>query len=177
MIKDFFRLVEGKFENRVQAMSYPSRYAMIRIVHVNLGNGLIYGEQAYNYQLGSPYRQFVIKPVEEDNQIRVYNYELIDKQNYTGFKRLDKIDHDVLKLKSGCDVVMTPENDSFVGGIQGCDCMVDWMSRKTYLQNEIELTPTHYYVMDRGFCAQYGHQLWGSKYGRFEFVRMPNQAL
>jgi CpeT protein len=173
MINQFFRLIEGKFENKTQAMTYPSKYAMIRVTHVNLGGGLIYGEQAYNYQLNNPYRQFVLKPVEENGQIHIYNYELIDKKNYTGFKRLDEIDQDVLKLKSGCDVFMTPKGDSFVGGIQGCNCMVDWMGRQTYLQNEIELTPTHYYVMDRGFCAEHKHQLWGSKYGRFEFVRMP----
>ncbi len=173
MIKEFFRLIEGRFENKIQAFSYPSKYAFIRITHVNLGNGLIYGEQAYNYQLAKPYRQFVLKPVEENNQIRIYNYELFDKEKYTGFKRLDEIDHDVLKLKKGCDVFLTQVNNTFVGGIQGCDCMVDWMGRETYLQNEIELTPTHYYVMDRGFCAVHSHQIWGSKYGRFEFARMP----
>lgn len=173
MIKDFFRLIEGKFENKIQAFSYPSRYAFIRITHANLGNGLIYGEQAYNYQLNKPYRQFVLKPLEENGQIHIYNYELIDKENYVGLKNLDKIDHDVIKLKKGCDVYMTQQGNSFVGGIQGCDCMVDWMGRQTYLQNEIELTPTHYYVMDRGFCAEHGHQIWGSKYGRFEFAKMP----
>jgi len=173
MINEFFRLMEGKFENKIQAFSNPSKYAYIRVTHVNLGAGLIYGEQAYNYQLNKPYRQFVLKPVEENGQIHIYNYELIDKGNYTGFKRLDEIDHDVLKLKKSCDVFMTQKEQTFVGGIQGCNCMVDWMGRETYLQNEIELTPTNYYVMDRGFCAQHGHQLWGSKYGRFEFVRMP----
>lgn len=173
MINEFFRLMEGKFENKIQAMTYPSKYAMIRVTQVNLGNGLIYGEQAYNYQLNTPYRQFVLNPIEKNDQIRIYNYELIDKENYTGFKRLDKIDHDVLKLKSGCDVFMTQKGQSFVGGVQGCDCMVDWQGRKTYLQTEIELTPTHYYIMDRGFCAEHKNQLWGSKYGRFEFVRMP----
>ena len=173
MIKEFFRLIEGKFENKIQAMSHPSKYAMIRVTHVNLGEGLIYGEQAYNYQLHKPYRQFVLEPVEEENQIRIYNYEIMDKENYTGFKALDKIDKSVLKLRGGCDVVVTPSGDSFVGGIEGCGCMVDWMGRETYLLNQIEITPTHYYVMDRGFCSEHGHQLWGSKYGRFEFVRMP----
>ena len=173
MINDFFRLIEGKFENKIQAMSYPSQYAMIRVTHVNLGGGLIYGEQAYNYQLHKPYRQFVLEPKEENNKIRIINYEILGKQNYVECKNLDKINKSVLKLKSGCDVYLEPKDNSFVGGIQGCDCMVEWLGRKTYLQNQIELTPTHYYVMDRGFCAQHGHQLWGSKYGRFEFKRMP----
>lgn len=173
MINEFFRLIEGKFENKIQAFSYPSRYAFIRVTHVNLGNGLIYGEQAYNYQLNKPYRQFVLEPKEENSQIHIYNYELIDKEKYSGLKYLNEIDYDVIKLKKGCDVFMTQQNNSFAGGLTGCNCMVDWMGRQTYLQNEIELTPTHYYVMDRGFCAENHHQLWGSKYGRFEFARMP----
>jgi CpeT protein len=173
MINEFFRLIEGRFENKIQAFSHPSKYAYIRVTHVNLGEGLIYGEQAYNYQLNKPYRQFVLEPIQENNQIRIYNYEIQNKETYLGFKHLDNIDKDVLKLKSGCDVVLTQQGQSFVGGIQGCDCMVDWMGRETYLQNQIELTPTHYYVMDRGFCAEHKHQLWGSKYGRFEFARMP----
>jgi len=172
MIKEFFRLIEGKFENKIQAMSYPSQYAMIRVTHVNLGGGLIYGEQAYNYQLDKPYRQFVLEPIEEQDQIRIYNYELINKENYTGLKKLDEIDRSILKLKPGCDVVVKQHNNSFIGGITGCECKVNWSGRDTYLQNQIEITPTHYYVMDRGFCAKHGHQLWGSKYGRFEFKRL-----
>jgi len=86
MIKEFFRLIEGKFENKIQAFSNPSKYAFIRVTHVNLGDGLIYGEQAYNYQLNKPYRQFVLEPKEENGQIHIYNYELIDKENYSGFK-------------------------------------------------------------------------------------------
>jgi CpeT protein len=173
MIKEFCRLLEGKFENKIQAFSHPSKYAFIRVTHVLLGDGLFYGEQAYNYQLNKPYRQFVLEPILEGNHIRIYNYEIDDKQNYVNFQNLDQIDRSVLKLRSGCDVVVEQFDDSFKGSLTGCDCMVDWMGRQTYLQNEIELTPTHYYVMDRGFCAEHHHQIWGSKYGRFEFARMP----
>ena len=173
MIEYFFKLVEGKFENQYQAFSHPSKYAHITITHINIGNGLIYGEQAYNYDLKIPYRQFVIEPIEENNSIRILNYKLKTPEEFVNFKNLYTISRKDLELKPGCDIILTQEDEIFKGGLTGCDCMVDWMGRETYLQNEIELTPTHYYVMDRGFCAQYGHQLWGSKYNRFEFVRMP----
>ena len=173
MINEFFRLLEGRFENKVQAMSHPSKYAMIRVTHVNLGDGLIYGEQAYNYQLNKPYRQFVLQPKLEEDQIRILNYRLKDPSTFVNFKNLGTLSFNDIELNTGCDVIMKQVGDSFKGGLTGCECMVEWNGRETYLQNEIQLTPTHYYVMDRGFCAKHNHQLWGSKYGRFEFVRMP----
>jgi CpeT protein len=173
MINEFFRLLEGKFENKIQAFSHPSKYAFIRVTHINIGNGLFYGEQAYNYQLHKPYRQFVLQPKLEDNQIRIVSYKLKDPSTFVNFKNIDTLSFNDLELNTGCDVIMKQVGDFFKGGLTGCDCVVEWNGRQTYLQNEIELTPTHYYVMDRGFCAEHKHQLWGSKYGRFEFVRMP----
>ena len=173
MIEQFKELLIGKFENKLQAFKNPSKFAYIRITHVDIGDGLYYGEQAYNYNLKSPYRQFILEPIQEENQIRILNYEVEDKNQFKNLQNLDKIDRSMLKLKSGCDVIVTQDKDSFKGGLTGCECYVDWMGRNTYLQNQIELTPTHYYVIDKGFCAEHNHQLWGSKYGRFEFARMP----
>lgn len=173
MIEEFKELLVGKFENKRQAFSYPSHFAYIRITHIDIGFGLYYGEQAYNYALQSPYRQFVLEPIQEQNQIRILNYEIEDKNQFKNCQNLDEIDRSMLKLKSGCDVIVTKDKDSFKGGLTGCDCHVNWSGRNTYLQNQIELTPTHYYVIDKGFCAENHHQLWGSKYGRFEFARMP----
>lgn len=172
MIDEFKNLLVGKFENKLQAFKNPSKFAYIRITHVDIGDGLFYGEQAYNYNLKSPYRQFVLEPIQEENSIRILNYEIEDKNQFKNCQNLDKLDRSMLKLRSGCDVIAFKNGDSFKGSLTGCNCMVDWMGRQTYLQNEIELTPTNYYVIDRGFCAEHHHQIWGSKYGRFEFVRM-----
>jgi CpeT protein len=174
MIKEFNTLLEGKFENRIQAFSNPAKYAYIRVTHVKINNGMFYGEQAYNYQLDKPYRQFVLHPILEGEQIRIINYELKGKENFLGFKNLDKINKSMLILKDGCDVIVEKiSHNTFKGGIQGCNCIVNWKGRDTYLQNQMELTKDFYYVIDRGMCSQNHHQLWGSKYGRFEFARMP----
>lgn len=172
MIEEFKEWLEGKFENRKQALSNPSRYAYIRVTHINIGDGLFYGEQAYNYKLTEPYRQFVLEPVLEGDSIRILNYEIENKKDYLQFNNLEKLNKSKLILRPGCDVVVTKKNDLYVGGITGCECMVDWQGRSTYLQNEITLAKDYYCVIDRGYCAQHGHQLWGSKYGRFEFMRI-----
>lgn len=173
MIEEFYKLLEGKFENRDQAFTNPSKYAYIRVTHTSIGDGLFYGEQAYNYQLSKPYRQFVLEPTLSDSGIKILNYEVLNKEKFVNFKNLDKLNRDVLKLRSGCDVNLVKDGPTFKGGLSGCDCYVEWSGRDTYLQNEIELTPTHYYVKDLGFCQKNHHQIWGSKHGRFEFKRMP----
>ncbi|BCU93983.1 MAG: hypothetical protein CM15mV3_2690 [Caudoviricetes sp.] len=59
----FIELLEGTFANKRQAQSHPTRYAHIRVSHRLIGENRIYGEQAYNYLLNRPYRQFVIDVV------------------------------------------------------------------------------------------------------------------
>jgi CpeT protein len=173
-IQYFYKLIEGKFENRIQAFSNPSKYAYIRVTHVRVKNSeLIYGEQAYNYQLNKPYRQFVLEPIVDGDCIRIKNYELKYKDKHVAIKNVDQIKKDDLIFKEGCDVVVKQFDTYFKGGLQGCNCMVNWKGRETYLKNEILLTPDKYFVLDMGMCATNHHQIWGSKNGKFEFSRMP----
>lgn len=117
MINEFFRLLEGKFENKIQAFSHPSKYAFIRVTHINIGNGLFYGEQAYNYQLHKPYRQFVLQPKLEDNHIRIVSYNPKDPTLFVNFKNLDTLSLNDLEANPGCDIIMNQVGDSFKGGV------------------------------------------------------------
>lgn len=178
MIDEFNLLLEGKFENKRQAFRNPSRFAYIRVTHVSIGDGLFYGEQAYNHNLRSPYRQFVLEPVEITSDlvdaIQLNNYELLNPENHKGFKDLDNITRDMLKLKPGCAVVMTKvKNNHFAGGIQGKGCDVMWGEKETYLTNNVQLTYDLYKVEDKGIDPLTKKQVWGSQYGPFEFRRMP----
>jgi CpeT protein len=173
MIELFKQYLSGKFSNKIQAFSYPSRYAHINITHIDIGDGLYYGEQAYNYQPGLPYRQFVLEPILSNNKITVLNYEILDKQNYRNGKNLELLTRNQLTKKEGCDTIFEYVNESFIGGTTGCECFVNWRGRETYLQTNVELTKNFYYVIDKGICVKHNHQIWGSKYGRFEFARMP----
>jgi CpeT protein len=173
MIDLFKQYLEGKFNNKAQAFSNPSRYAHIIITHIDIGEGLFYGEQAYNYQIGLPYRQFVLEPTIKNDKILVLNYEITDKHLYRNGKNLESLTRNSLTKKDGCDTIFDYVNDKFVGGTTGCECFVNWRGRNTYLQTQVELTKDFYYVIDKGMCAEHHHQIWGSRYGRFEFKRMP----
>ena len=174
MIEIFKDYLSGIFDNKRQAFSNPSKYAHIRITHIDIGDGLYYGEQAYNYQLALPYRQFVLEPTLDDDKILVINYEIFDKHLYRNGKNLENLTRDSLTRKTGCDTIFEYTHDKFIGGTQGCESFVNWRGRNTYLQTNVELTKDFYYVIDKGMCAEHGHQIWGSKYGRFEFARMPS---
>ena len=173
MIETLYEWLTGKFENKIQAFSNPSKYAMIRVTHTPIWGDWFYGEQAYTYQLTKPYRQFVLHPVQNGENFVISNYEIVNKEQFIGSKNLDKLTKDMLRLKNGCDVNLSFNGSSFTGGLSGCDCYVKWNGRDTYLQNEIELTSNQYCVKDLGFCQTNHNQIWGSKHGRFEFKRMP----
>tara|TARA_B100000902_G_scaffold43237_1_gene50935 strand:- start:4911 stop:5456 length:546 start_codon:yes stop_codon:yes gene_type:complete len=168
--------LQGKFENKIQAFSNPSKYAMIQVSHTAIMEGkYLYGEQAYTYQLQKPYRQFVLQIVRNAKSYTLLNYDIIsNKLEFAGSKNLDKITKDMIECRNGCDVDLTFNGTAFVGGLTGCDCHVVWNGTETYLQNEVELTENFYGVKDLGYDKKHGHQIWGSKYGRFEFNRLPN---
>lgn len=174
MIDLLHEWLEGRFCNKIQAFSYPSRYAMIQVTHKKISDTLFYGEQAYNYRSKKPYRQFVLEPqLLDDGRICILNYDIENKRQFENCRGIDKITRDMLQLKQGCNVYLTYDGTKFVGGLTGCDCYVKWNGRDTYLQNEIELTSDTYRVKDLGFDQKHHHQIWGSKYDHFEFKRLP----
>ena len=95
-MNQFLDLLEGTFANKVQAQSHPTRYAHIRVQHRKISECRLYGEQAYNYLLNRPYRQFVIEVVAEKGQYRLKNYEIDNPVRFAGCVNLDQITDDIL---------------------------------------------------------------------------------
>ena len=54
-----FESIIGQYLNKKQAFSYPSQYAMIRVVYKDLGDNQLHSQNWYEYQYpkGKPYRQ------------------------------------------------------------------------------------------------------------------------
>lgn len=170
----FLELLEGTFANKRQAQSHPTRYAHIRVQHKRISENRIYGEQAYNYQLTRPYRQFVIEVIEEKEQFRLKNYEIEDAYRFIGCNNLEDITDDILTYREGCDIIMKQTaTKTYKGGTSTCECWVYRNGVKTYVQNEVLLTETNYQVVDRGLHAENHTKVWGSDYGAFNFARMP----
>ena len=173
-MNQFLDLLVGTFANKRQAQSHPTRYAHIRVSHRLIGENRIYGEQAYNYSLNRPYRQFVIDVVSEEGQFRLKNYEIKDPKRFIGCKNLDQISNNILTLREGCDIIMKQTSPGmYEGGTSTCECWVDWSGTKTYVQNEVQLSQDFYKVVDKGLHAETHKKVWGSDYGAFHFTRMP----
>ena len=100
MIDRFYEWFEGKFSNKIQAFSHPSKFAYIVVEHRAVNNhGLFYGEQAYFNQLNRPYRQFLLQISECHGKIIVRSMEPKDKSRYLGFKNLNLISGSPLTYK------------------------------------------------------------------------------
>ena len=172
-MNQFLDYLEGTFSNKRQAQSHPTRYAHIRVQHRMISDHRFYGEQAYNYLLNRPYRQFVIDVIDEGDQYRLKNYEIQDPSQFVDCQNLDKITDDILTYRSGCDIIMRQtEPNTYTGGTSTCECWVDWGGIKTYVQNEVILTENEYYVFDKGLHAETHQKVWGSDWGAFKFLRM-----
>lgn len=178
MINQFYDWFEGKFDNKIQAFSYPSKFAYIVVRHKKLSEGgLFYGEQAYFNTLNTPYRQFVMSITNkiDGNGIIVRNYEIVEKSKFLGFRNLDLLfDGSELQYKTGCDTIFKwrPEANQFIGEIEpGCSCAVPWGNRDTYLKNAAGLGEDWYHVTDQGFDITTHEQVWGTKHGQFQFKR------
>ncbi len=169
MINKFNEWFEGTFENKIQAFSFPAKFAMVRLIHRKVGN-FWYGEQAYNYQLHAPYRTFIIEPMEENGRIRIRNYHF-DRNKHLGFKNLESIEDD-LTHKTGCDSILEYDGRKFTGGVSGCECHVIWNDKTTYMTGEVVLGKDYYHVIDRGYLLGSTNQVWGGKYGKFEFQKL-----
>jgi len=168
--------LDGRFENRDQAMKYPTRYAWIVISHFKIGENRFYGQNAYHYAPQRPYRQFVIDVVDEGdgNTYRIKNYEIDNPSRYTGGKNLLEISENSLTYRNNCDIMLTynKQDNLYTGGADTCECFVDWQGKKTYLVTDISLGENHYFVMDRGLDLKTGGQIWGSNYGPLKFYRV-----
>lgn len=171
-MSEFLELLVGTFANKRQAQSHPTRYAHIRVSHRLIGENRIYGEQAYNYLLNRPYRQFVIDVVEKDEEYHLRNYEIANPLQFAQCTNLEEITDDMLTYREGCDIIMRKTgHQKYFGGTSTCNCSVKWNGIDTFVQNEVTLTADSYHVLDRGLHVENHSKVWGSDYGPFKFVR------
>ena len=116
-MNQFTELLVGTFANKRQAQSHPTRFAHIRVQHRLIGEDRVYGEQAYNYLLNRPYRQFVIDVVQIGEEYHLKNYEIANPLQYAECKGIETITDDLLTYREGCDIIMRQTGpDSYFGG-------------------------------------------------------------
>lgn len=172
MIEEFKEYLLGSWNNRTQAFSFPSQYSQISLKHVMLDFGMIYGEQWYTVRKQPPYRQFVLDVNQIEDKLIVSSYKVKDGNKFLYFKDIDKITKEDLEKNENCECVFVKQNDSFIGRIVGCDCIVERNGKKSFLFTASELTENKYRVIDRGYCPETKKMLWGSEHGMFEFDKL-----
>ena len=104
----------GDFSNQKQAISSPKDYPHIRVFFRPLSwdffEGIgFYSEQAYDYDLWSPYRQGVHRVVEQEGQVYIENYGLKQPILYAGAGRdqniLKTITPDCIERRYNCSMI------------------------------------------------------------------------
>ena len=157
----FHDYLEGTFDNRLQALKHPTRYARIIIKHEWIGGDWFEGSQAYYHSQDRPYRQFRMRVFPDGEKFRIKNFDLSGQQ-----------------YKEGCDTIFEydEKHGKFFGHNTDCNCWVVWQGIKTYLTNDIVLGYNTYNVMDSGIDPETGQKVWGSNWGHLEFIRHSSSA-
>ena len=96
--------LEGTFDNRLQAMKHPTRYARIIINHKRIGEDWFYGTQAYYHSQNNPYREFKMQICPEGKKFRVKNFHV-----------------DGLTYKEGCDTIFELVGNEYHGHNTDCN--------------------------------------------------------
>ncbi len=157
MIDQFCEYFEGVFNNKMQAFSHPTKFAMIELAHTKICENKFKVIQRY-YVDKREYRNAVIEVISQDNSLLIKNY---------------KEESDQLTYLDGCDILFEKIGDEFHGKNLCKECFVTWSGKKTYLQTESILGNGYYTVIDKGYDVSTDKHIWGSFHGSFKFVKSP----
>ncbi len=170
------------FSNQPQAIENPPFFAHIQVCMRPLPQGFqpgisLYLEQAYNFQLQSPYRVRVLHFIQREEDVLLENYKVKDEEKFYGAARdrtkLLTLTPKDLEPMNGCDIIVRQEGNSFRGKVEpGKKCMVLRKGMNTYLDNEFIVTADHMTSYDRGRDPETDKLMWGSVAGPFEFDKL-----
>ncbi len=177
--------IAGDFSNQKQASENPQTFAHIHIFFRPLSwaffDGIgFYSEQAYDYNLWTPYRQGLHKFVKQGDRIYIENYGLKDSLLYAGAgwnpDILKTITPESLERRYNCSMIFQREENKFYGNVEGNSCFIQRNGRQTYLVSEVILTETTWDSLDRGMDVNTHEQVWGSAAGPLKFEKRASFA-
>ncbi len=172
--------LEGDYDSADHEARDYSYYAIsLRMCAIDLpelGERLLYVEQALMDDTSAPYRQRLYRVVPRDDTTAVSEvWQATDDATDDALVGLcdapSAFDFDATDFeeRDGCGVVMTWDDSAFVGGTNEDDCLSD-LNGATYATAEVTLAPDMLTSWDRGFDAG-DEQVWGAVDGAYEFVR------
>jgi CpeT protein len=172
--------LEGDYDSADhEARDYSYFAISLRMCAIDLpelGERVLYVEQALMDDLSSPYRQrlYRVMPVDDTTAVsEVWQATdddtddalvgLCDDPSAFAFAAED------FEERDGCGVIMTWGDTGFEGGTNEEDCL-SGLNGATYATAIVSLAPHMLTSWDRGFDDG-GEQVWGAVDGAYEFVR------
>ena len=176
----------GDFSNLKQAQAQPREFSHIRVffrpLPLDFFDGVgFYSEQAYDYDLWSPYRQGIHRFVDQGDRIYIENYALQTPMQYAGAARepsiLAAITPAVIERRMYCSMVFQREGDRFVGRVEPGDrCLIERGGYQTYLVSQVEVSENCWSSWDRGMSCETHEPVWGGEHGPMHFERRESFA-
>ena len=173
--------MSGEFSNLTQAQEKPREFSHIRVFFRPLpleffGCVGLYSEQAYDYDLWTPYRQGVHRLVDRGDDIYIENYALTDAMRYAGSGRelsiLNTITPDVIQPRTHCGMVFRRHGDRFEGSVEpGNQCLIPHKGCTTYLMSDVDVSDGYWSSWDRGMDCESHERVWGGENGPTHFER------
>jgi len=172
--------LDGDFDSSSQAADDPNYYnialRMCSIELPELGDRILYVEQAPASRLNAPYKQLIYKIEPADGRIaaRVYSIDPALLPRFVGGCKDPEsiiIEVDRLKPREGCTIWLEADGeDSYVGGTEGKGCKTD-IGDATYTTTKLIIEPLSITTWERGWDAD-NAQAWGSEDGPYSFDRI-----
>jgi len=172
-------MLVGCFDSAEQAKADPENYFDIRlrmaVIWPDRKDGpWLYVEQAAARSPQRPYRQRIYRLLRRGDRLVSEVYELPgDPLRFAGAAgdaaKLAHLAPDQLTHKAGCDVVLWPTDDGFMGATVGCECPSK-LAGDSYATSEVRIYADRLETWDRGFDKD-GRQVWGAEKGPYVFRR------
>lgn len=173
----------GTFDSSAQAGANPAYYGvqlqMCPVQAPELGEHILYVEQAMMSDLSSPYRQRLYRLTQNAEGEYVSEiYALMGPQALVGLCNQDSgnkvFEPSDYELKDGCEVYLENAGNHFVGGTRGTGCK-SLINGASYATSEVSVFENSIESWDRGFTNQ-NNQVWGATDGAYVFVRQSDSG-
>lgn len=173
-----FRYLEGRFDSADQSQQEPEYFDVqlygCEVSAPELGERVLYIEQALRSNLAAPYRQrlYAVQAGADEAEAVSFVYELQDPGAQVGL--CERSDRPVFTaadatIRAGCEVTLRWTGDRFEGGTTGQDCSSS-INGATFATSEVVAYEDRIESWDRGYDLL-GAQVWGAVSGAYDFVR------
>ena len=185
LILDFGKIISGIFSNKEQALGNPKKFAHIQIhfrplLFKTFGCYAFYSEQRYQHDIWNPYRQCINILSQKEDLIIMKNYNLKNKERFTGGALDISLLNQISKYKSyertGCSMHFRQTAQSnFSGKIEpGEKCYIRKGEEINYVKSSVILNKNNFISEDSGYEKETNKKVWGSDFGPLVFKKINN---